>query len=404
MQITKFYISNFRSLKDFTVNEFGKTTIFYGDNNVGKSSVLYALHTIFKRKKQYNESLSNLDQDPKNFYSGIIENFKYDFNFECDSSIDFKVDFILNRVEIKINDRYLKKILSVQRLPIDYKVKIEGSINRSMTNETYAEINLSKVTLNNKELYLQNKKVEYFPSVNDTFFKGISKGKLFEEFIEVFNDAILLIPSSRDMLNISYDYKNIITLDNVNSINFKQFLYQQYLNTDSNKFIVKINRLLSAHPFIFGNSSFAKIDDNIEIMVQNKDIRLPIKYLGTGVMQVLYILTLIMFTKSKIVCIEELEQNLSPPNQGYALQKLQSFLESDTDLQFSQILFSTHSRVFYNKKLADKIYLLTMKDQVTFIEDSFDKIAKPKRSTVIFISGGLKRKSRDQNIQKDYAY
>src|SRR3990170_7932040 len=96
MKIISFYINNYRSLVDFKITDFDDTTIFYGENNAGKSNVLSALSIIFQRKKK------RTSEEKQNFYEGIIEGFSNNFFGNKTNEIDFMVELEVNRDELDL--------------------------------------------------------------------------------------------------------------------------------------------------------------------------------------------------------------------------------------------------------------------------------------------------------------
>jgi predicted ATP-dependent endonuclease of OLD family len=132
-------------------------------------------------------------------------------------------------------------------------------------------------------------------------------------------------------------------------------------------------------------------------MIKEKKIRLPIKHLGSGVLQILYIISAIIYNKSKIVCVEELEQNLSPKLQNLALRKLQSMLGNEVD----QIIMSSHSSVFAKPKLSDSIYLIEKEDSKTVIVEKIgNKFGN--KSKGHFIHSAVAPNTYSKEEYKDY--
>ncbi len=138
---------------------------------------------------------------------------------------------------------------------------------------------------------------------------------------------------------------------------FKKYLYNLYLSRKKHKKFEQIDKAFSSPPFNYGHISFSKEDKKLDIEVKEKDFRLPIKHLGSGVLQALYIITSIVCSKSKIICIEELEQNLSPSKQGEILEKIQGMIKDKSEHNLDQIIISSHSIIYSEPKLG-AIYLV----------------------------------------------
>ena len=77
-------------------------------------------------------------------------------------------------------------------------------------------------------------------------------------------------------------------------------------------------------------------------------------------------MTSIIYSKKSIVCIEELEQNLSAPNQRITLSKLGSISDSAPDCQF---IISSHSPFLLKEAEKLSTYFLVNNDGVTTIKD-----------------------------------
>ena len=86
--------------------------------------------------------------------------------------------------------------------------------------------------------------------------------------------------------------------------------------------------------------NFSKFKEEIEIMLETPIGRFPLKNFGTGVQQILYILTRMFNSEAKIVLIEEIELNLSPEYQELIINNLISFI---TDNKINQVFFTSHS-------------------------------------------------------------
>src|SRR5882762_2100705 len=82
---------------------------------------------------------------------------------------------------------------------------------------------------------------------------------------------------------------------------FKNFLHELYLSTNKYWAFEEINNVFNSPPFNFGEISFASDKEQLEIMVKNGNIRLPIKHIGSSVLQTLYIIASIVNSSSRII-------------------------------------------------------------------------------------------------------
>ncbi|HKZ42441.1 MAG TPA: AAA family ATPase, partial [Candidatus Hodarchaeales archaeon] len=200
-----------------------------------------------------------------------------------------------------------------------------------------------------------------FPKIKE---KNIGvKQDAFAQFVYQFNDCVTLIESSRDMLPASFSGEP--PHGKLGPHNFKQFLHSLYLSEKENPAFNEINKVFSEDPFGFGALSFAAINKEIEVMIRVNETRLPIKHVGSGVLQTLFVIAQVITSRGKIVCIEELEQNLAPALQFKTLRKLQSMIGRNN---LSQILISSHSSVYAKPKIG-MIYLIQRADDRTVIKD-----------------------------------
>ncbi len=359
MKITKFYINKFRSLVNFKVDKLDATTIFYGENNAGKSNILKALEIIFKRKSLFEGNELTL---PKIFYEGFIDDFSYNFyNNEEISKIDFLVEVIIKKSDLDIKNT-IKSLFKVW--PEELKFTFEGIFLSTSLSDDLAEMQTNEIKVNNVTIYKNDSgSIKMFGSLlkkDNTNASELSEA--FAHFLDIFNDCVYIIGKNRYAPPTEFN-NNLI-----NEFSTKEFtssLYSLSLDDKKYKIFDEINSVFNEFPFSFGKISFARIEDQLELMIKKDEIRLPIKYLGSGVEQILFILTSIIYTKRKIVCIEELEQNLSPKLQNLALRKLQTLI----DKNLSQIILSSHSSVFSKVKLSDAIYLIEKEKTKTIVAE-----------------------------------
>jgi len=376
MKVNKFSIKNYRSLKDIAVDEFGSTTIFYGDNNAGKSNILNALELLFKRKQTLHEGILT---EAQNFYLGNIPDSKNNFyNNDTATPITFTVEIDVDISELNISDS-ISKIFSKKG---NYTFSFSGRISFIEGIGDYSEIKFEEISANGVIIYSYTEKLEFFPSIKQG--RDVATlGTAFNKLIDVFNDCVYIVSSDRDMHEASISEENISVLS---PRTFKNFLYGLYLSPQKFHLFEEINEVFSKPPFSYGTISFSKETGNkLQLMVKEGDFRLPIKHLGSGVLQSLYIITSIICSESKIVCVEELEQNLSPRKQYEILIKLQSMI-IDKRRALEQLIISSHSAVYAKPKLG-AIYFLVKEDGKTTIKSFIKKasktstVSKAKKST-----------------------
>ena len=363
MKIEKFHINNFRSLVNFKVDDLATTTIFYGENNAGKSNILKALEFIFQRKVQFEKGDFT---EPINFYEGVIKGFSNNFfNNDKTHEIDFSVD-----ITISTNETIIKDIIKplFKKWTNNLKFSIDGIITNSKYRDDFAEIQTKYIKVNNVIIYeFNSQSIKYFPTLQGKVEKTSSNfSEAFSYFINSLNDCVYIISSTRQTNVTNFD-NNL--LQEFSPSDLKKSLYSLYLTEKTHSIFEEINSVFNKEPFCFGTISFANINGVLELMIKNDNVRLPIKHLGSGVEQILSIIASLICKKSKIVCIEELEQNLSPRLQNFALRKIQSMIGEFLD----QLILSSHSSVFNNEKLSDAIYLIEKEKGKTVIGEKRNK-------------------------------
>jgi predicted ATPase len=90
-------------------------------------------------------------------------------------------------------------------------------------------------------------------------------------------------------------------------------------------------------------------------------------------MQSLFVITSIICSKSKIICIEELEQNLSPKLQYQILAKIQQLIKSN---QFNQLILSSHTSVYSKSKLGLIYFLEKVKGETVINKKEEKELSK----------------------------
>ncbi|MDI6804578.1 MAG: AAA family ATPase, partial [Bacteroidota bacterium] len=370
-----FYLSflptHFHDEPNFKIEKLSTTTVFFGDNNVGKSNILHALYTVFKRKRKINRDTVPFKlTEPQNFYEGVVENFNNNFFGNIPTEITFEVEFTLDVAEVCLEKPLLQKL--TKKTETKHKLVFAGNIIPVDSTVNLAEIMLRSVELDSQSVYTYDRKANvysYFPTLDKLRRDQSNLAKSFSHLVEPFNDCVALIESARDMHPTDFSLEPVQEIDQTN---FKRFLHSLYLSEDSHRLYEQINSVFNREPFSFGAISFASVNGKLEVMVKENDLRLPIKHVGSGVLQTLYIIAMVIHSKSKIVCIEELEQNLAPPRQYPTLAKLQSMLGDNKVGSLRQLIVSSHSSVYAKPKLGT-IYLLEKENAQTKIKEVLEK-------------------------------
>jgi predicted ATP-dependent endonuclease of OLD family len=355
MQIKEVVIENFKSFKYLELNSknaFEKANMIFGYNNSGKSSLIKFIHLVFMKKYgghsvQFSDDNGTIktemriEEGAMNFWEGLIINSPFIYRNNDDSkAIKFNIKFAEEKESLP-EIKFLTKL---------YNAVNVFEINGIITYEKYSvsNISLNKVTLNDTIIYSRKDKTQtYFSSIPE--LKGDSK--IFEDLLSTFNDSVSFIDSDRYFV----EEKEDATKTNLNPKNFKNWLFQLYLNPEqydkfieltssfedfkpsSDKEIFKAN--LANYPLNKIDLGFVKRNGLIDILLKNNG-RYPISSYGTGIQQIFYILAKIFNSSGKILIIEELELNLSPEYQIELLTFLYSLIDAK---KINQLLFTSHS-------------------------------------------------------------
>lgn len=364
MHISSFCISGFRSLKDVEISGMRPVCIFHGLNNSGKSNILSAIETIFRRKLVIEDTtfaeVKTVDEVTKvqqvtqqhervgSFWQGRITEFRDNFYLNGKDDITFSVSVTFSVDELApFCDvlKLLKPFLAAKGhdkiLQIDGRIKYldddsaEMVLERAVFNKHYAVFEIDKAG-----------KKTFFPKL--TTLAAETRVAHFEKLMDLLADSFALLPADRYLTNES------VAPDPVGGLplgpkTFKQWLFKLSLKRSSHAAFEEIKTMFASDPFSFGDIGFSKEGDEIEIMVSETNVRLPISRLGSGHQQILYIIANLVLNKNKMLGIEELEINLSPAAQKMVFEKLKHHIYKGSDL-VSQIIITSHSDYFEGRK------------------------------------------------------
>lgn len=349
MYIAEFKISGYRSLKDIHIKEMLPVCIFHGLNNSGKSNILSAIETIFCRKELVQDVI--VDKDIKDeqvkqpskrvgpFWKGRINGFRDNFYLNGKDDIEFTISIAFKK-DSELN--FLKDVLKYLKTQNTKILTLSGRI-RYVDNES-ADMILEHAVFNGRLVVYEadGEKKSFFPVA-----EKISQTKRVEHFdalMDMLADSFALLPSDR-YLTSEKEAKEPIDKLPLTPKTFKQWLFMLSLSRDGHEAFEEIKGMFGNTPFSFGKIGFSREKGEIEIMVEEKTVRLPISRLGSGYQQILYIIANLVLNKKKMMGIEELEINLSPTAQKMVFEKLKHHINDDSDL-VSQIIITSHSDYF----------------------------------------------------------
>lgn len=373
MKIQKFKIDGYKSLKNIDVTALATINMLYGYNNSGKSNILKALELIFKKKSDPGSSQVRVrgeqgdsGMELGSFSKGIIEDTTFLFNLlDKKPKVEFEVTIVLQKSEYQsiFNEAYedfarlyfvgnshdsIPSIIKGEIVPLDAKTAEFNVTSVLVNGNSILELNSNK-----ERAYLQF--IAAAKPAEPIYGQGY---ELVQNFLDYFDDAVLLLDNDR---YFGTEYEGDVKFDDFTTKTFKQWFYKMYLNPSLfptflelvdfiKKFKVNVDpkniELKSCEansPIAKMGVGFSKSDLNeINIMFDSSNKRLPLDSFGTGIHQILYILSKIFVSRAKLILIEELELNLSPRYQGELLKHLNKLIGSKLD----QVFFTTHSKYF----------------------------------------------------------
>ncbi|MGD0058901.1 MAG: AAA family ATPase [Verrucomicrobiia bacterium] len=351
MYISSLAISGYRSLKNVEIKEMLPVVIFHGLNNSGKSNILSAIETIFRRKVVVEET-TTADETKKlqrtgNFYQGRITDFRDNFYLNGRQDIIFSVSVTLTDSETAPFNEILK-LLNPALTKTGGKKIVLFDGRMKYRDENSAEMILDRVMFKSSDVVFEvekSGKKTFFPTV-----KGLTEEvrvAQFEKLMELFSDSFALLQADR-YLTMEKEGQDSGAKIMLTPKTFKQWLHKLSLDRSTYESFEEIKKMIASKPFEFGDIGFSKEGDEIEIMVKTGNVRLPICRLGSGHQQILYIIGSLVLYKKRMVGIEELEINLSPTAQKNVFEKLKHHIFTSADL-INQLIITSHSDTFGNR-------------------------------------------------------
>ncbi|MFH1883327.1 MAG: AAA family ATPase [Planctomycetota bacterium] len=374
MYISSFNISGYRSLKNVQIPKMLQVCIFHGLNNSGKSNILSAIETIFRRKLVVEETTTDqatkIEQVTKheregNFWQGRITEFRDNFYLNGKDDITFSVSICLTDDELAFLKDVLKR-LAKHLAKVGYKKILTLTGRIKYVDDASADMVLERAVFNNRYVVFEvdgSSKKSFFPKVD----KLSTEERLtyFDKLMDLLADSFALLPSDRYLTSEQMD-KGSTGRPALTPKTFKQWLFRLDLSRSDHKAFEEIKTMFASKPFSCGDIGFSKEGDEIEVMVKEKNVRLPISRLGSGYQQIIYIIANLVLNKKKMMGIEELEINLSPTAQKMVFEKLKYHIYKGSDL-ISQIIITSHSNYFKGRTDVRR-YSVEHNDQETIVK------------------------------------
>ncbi len=386
MLIQSLTLRNFKSFgananpTDDEITSFSGINMLFGYNNSGKSNLLKFLITLFQSKSSQEsysvegEGVIVKPDDDVYFWKGSISNAQFIFH---KNNRNVPIEF---EISVKVFHQELKDAgyASYDALAETYFSSTHDYFTLNLTGEIRkiddfdtAEMVLKSATLNSTSIYSLdgNGRAQYFTETpQSTTKKGkgesaslMNDGLAFNGLMGIFKDCTLFLDNNRYLA--TEIMANGSETHELSPANYKNWLHKLYLDPRTNGMFEELSQFIRGNkinpieadeagfkyvesfssPLGAFKPEFARIGDNIELMFKVGDKRLPLSSFGTGVQQLLYILTTLFTTNAKLILIEELELNLSPRYQSALFKILNALI---AEKRISQVFFTTHSKYF----------------------------------------------------------
>jgi len=356
MKIREVAISGYRSLWNVSINDLGDgVNVFFGDNNCGKSNILEGLETLFK--------VERTDLPVSGFYRGELTNFVDNFTMKPDgttvTSINMSCKIAIGNEDVEKLPEFvdfLKKngiFKTVHKQWVDLEVEITPGIS-GVANRV-----LKMASINDNVMYDSSVPQPscFFPGLSgdvNQIAKENAVGALFGYLVNSFNkihtgrlmETRKIVEGSRADVSMGMQ-------------EFKEW-FRGLIESrgEDYRMFRKIQGWFREKPFAYGNIRSVLSGDKVDLVVEDEFGReLMVERLGTGVQQVLVLLSQIAArvskSKTRIFGIEELELNLSPNLQIEALNTLAKMAGEPESSGFSQVFLTSHSPYLCKKDCPD---------------------------------------------------
>ncbi len=392
MQIQKIFIKNFRSIGEKGL-EFSLplgSTIFIGENNVGKSSIFEAIKMMINLDVD-----SSIPWDAENWY-------KSDQN----KTIEFSLNILFNDDEISkiktffepinVSNEEFKKLFSNQ---LFYKILIKTPTDRPDSHFILgkmriinnsgtvgdAEVVKAQYGVIWRELVNLGRIESFEKSIRDLFFLKWEESKKLEEDriaskIDI-SSVQILFEKPIPKLFLNFLKENIISIDE----------YREKPDQELNPSLVsptggslasilfnlkngrpkdkqKFEKIREKFHKIFSNLELDVIKENDEIKIhtQKSGVESTTYFIGAGILESLLLITHIIAHKGKIIIVDHPELHLHP----HAARSLAAVIDESKDMQ---IILITHSPYFIKIDKTHKIFRFVQENAQTKIFTLPDK-------------------------------
>jgi len=339
MFIQSVSIEGFRSLAHVKIGKLGKLNVLYGENNAGKSNVIAALEMLF-RVERVEEQESRVGR----FIRGELSDFVDNFTIGKDGKRGKNVKIV---AKLGFDDTDLSRMPKFDTLLKTYGIYKKGH-TQWITIETEVESTgpgkatktVRSANVNNKPLYDYGGSDKFLPG---SAAAAEERQAAVEEVFSYLINSFALIHAER-FLREEKQADNVISTLSVDRI--KQWLLAQSQSRGTKyEVFEEIVKRVNAAPFQFGVVRPFVEAGKLGLLVTDGDGReLMIERVGTGVQQIILLISHIVSLDAKLIAIEEVELNLSPSLQYRLLELFKKLVGQGNDKAINQLFLTSHSQ------------------------------------------------------------
>jgi len=377
--INKLYIKNFRSIQDAEI-PLGKMTVLTGANNSGKSSVIYALlvlKELIRNPAREVDKLFNLPFANLGNFKNVV------FQQKTENVLSVGLETTENKVSSKYNVEFhsdnkitISSSLQNEEQPLAFMLSINLPFDNPNMNEFIISIENSQIKL----LWdgLSGPVFSHSPEkgtlIHSDKIRGIFYDKIARPVVAPIREAFTVdssVPYSRGFTKSNFAaiplQHQITTEDEIATLLAKDSETQSKVAHYLKKIIpFKIFRVHTT----LGTALF-----RLQLQDEENGILTDLVNEGTGLNQIISLLTKILYSQNSFICIDEPEIHLHPSLINRLVDVLFKIIEKEN----KQLLITTHSEHFISAILRNvanktikpnhaKIYYLKKENDATIFE------------------------------------
>lgn len=341
-------IQNFRGLETIEIRNLENYNIFIGNNGSSKTSILESINYTF------SPSFLNSKIKYTDYHKGTSENI--DIYTELKKSISVELidgyttqKIPCNCINLTIKKRKSKKAgkLLSDSFTLDHHFIPDSTVKKTVNGWNVKRGTGTKFKFTTRALNLNNTSSNELPRC---FYFGKDRER---QLTKGFNSTMVSIIED---LNFKFNREIRKTQDTQAKDEYNKFEGKvlEYSDFIKNEVIKELK--LKLKDFNIESLKLSLLDfntpfDNAYFNIENENINLPTKNLGSGIEMVvalMFLETIASFSKENIIIlIDEPELHLHPKYQ----EQLSNYLQKISLKENVQVIITTHSPIFYKNSL-----------------------------------------------------